>query len=162
MENLWNDSTDGLEVINTELKELSLVLPETLTKTNLKVKSLELRDKLNLSNISNPIRAYIRLYAFKMILEDIETDLKELAIAESFKYKDDKIIDGVGFTYKNGASKFDYSSDKTWNELKSAIKEREEFLKGLKKPMADTETGEIIAPPMITYSKDSITISIPK
>jgi hypothetical protein len=42
------------------------------------------------------------------------------------------------------------------------MKEREEMLKGLKKEMADTETGEIINPPMIKYSGATIILKFDK
>lgn len=55
----------------------------------------------------------------------------------------------------------DYSNDDTWNQINRSLKQREELLKYLTAPLADTKTGEIINP--VPYKITSvITISLLK
>jgi hypothetical protein len=56
---------------------------------------------------------------------------------------------------------YDYSMDDTWSQVNRYLKQREELLKYLTSPLADTETGEIINP--VPYKITSvIMITLPK
>jgi hypothetical protein len=56
---------------------------------------------------------------------------------------------------------YDYSLDDTWSQINRSLKQREELLKYLTAPLADTETGAIINP--VPFKVNSIImISLPK
>lgn len=95
---------------------------------------------------------------FKM-LEDLiklirkDSRFKEAVIAELLKYPEKTVsFRGVDFTKKTTRTYF-YETDSKWTELKNQIneldekrKDREAFLKTLKDPVVDPETGEFVNP----------------
>lgn len=88
--------------------------------------------------------------------------LKGNAMIEADKLaKGGEKVLGVNVSTMEGRRTFDYSNDEVWVKLKEKIKEREEFLKGLKQPMSDME-GVISNPPMIKYSGATIVLKFDK
>ena len=106
-----------------------------------------------------PLEGYIRLRAFLSIIERGMEKLKGFALEEARKYKGDNDMAGATFRHTEGKRMFDYSNDSVWRDLKEKLKAREEFLKGIKTEMADTNTGEICQPPIVKYASDSININ---
>ena len=110
---------------------------------------------------SGPLPIFIKAKALSEIAEGIMDKVKEGAILESEKYgKEGYKIMGVKFQKVSGRRTFDFSNDKMFCEIKKLLKEREEFLKGIKKEMADVETGEIVYPPIEKYSGETIKLTI--
>lgn len=76
---------------------------------------------------------------------------------------------GISAKYRPGYAIYSYEHDSKWSELnsqlvaiKAEMKERETYLKSLKSPVADIETGEIDRPAEIKSSrKESVVISDP-
>jgi len=91
----------------------------------------------------------------KIAIDRIKPD----ATVEALKLqKGGERVAGVHVSAVNGKRTFDYSEDKEWCNLKEKLREREALLKGLPKDMADPETGEIISPPIIKYSPETINL----
>jgi hypothetical protein len=130
------------------------ILPIRLTKESINNNAQLLSEKWD-----EPLEAYIRLKAMRDTIDLAMDKIKGQAKEEAMKYQGENDKCGAKFKYQEGARTFDYSSDVVWQKLKDQIKEREDFLKGLKKEMADTETGEIVQPPIVKYKSDSILIT---
>lgn len=132
-----------------------------LTKAEQEATAVELSNFL-LEN-SNCLEALMKLKSYENIINSVKKSIEAEAINEADKYgKGQHEVMGVKFQVKEGSRRYDYTNDDTYNKLKAELKEREEFLKGLKKPMVDPETGELAQPPIEKYTKSSITISFPK
>ena len=88
--------------------------------------------------------------------------LKNAVIAELEKYgKDGKEVNGCKLTVSQRRT-FDFSecnhegwrmAEEELNNWKETKKEAETFLKALKSPVADPETGEVINPPTFTVNQ---------
>lgn len=99
-------------------------------------------------------------------VQNIKSKCLELAIDEAEKYTE-KSFDYKGFTItKTNRTQyiFDDCNDpkmtiltKQEKDLKAEVKERKDFLKYLKEPLADIETGEVIYP-AVKIAKDTLTI----
>jgi len=86
-------------------------------------------------------------------------ELQEYIIDEMGKYG--KVATGRGVEVEHvSRANYDFTvcGDSEWDKLqdelsllKGKIKERERFLKSLKKSMADPETGEVISPPAVKW-----------
>jgi vacuolar-type H+-ATPase subunit E/Vma4 len=97
--------------------------------------------------------------AISIVLADIEIEAMEVA---SRYGKDDKAFGGTTVSVRNGSVRYDYSGDATWAEIQSQLKARERLLKGVKEEIIVKETGEIVKPPQVNYTKSSLTVSFPK
>lgn len=96
----------------------------------------------------NPLDLKAQMKFIERTLSEIDKSIKDKFIDEAAKY-------GKSFDYKGwrieqveSGHKYDYSGDNEWLQLSERLKEREKFLKGLTKPMADPGTGEICHPPI--------------
>ena len=133
-------------------------IPEVLTKEGIQLLSDALIAKVQAGD-ENPLNVLVRLRFMSKVIDSAEGVIKELASEEASKLnKGGDSVAGADITFSEGRRTFDYSNDKEWTALKEKIKEREELLKGLKKEVADTETGEVMAPPMVKYSSPIITV----
>ena len=125
-----------------------------------------LTNKVELGEV-DPLKTFIQLRSLKTFIQlrSLETSvkialdkIKGRAIEEGQKLNKggEKII-GVNCSLMNGRRMYDYSNDSVWNDLKAKMKEREDFLKGLKEPMSDME-GVISCPPIIKYCEETLTL----
>jgi hypothetical protein len=98
------------------------------------------------------------------ILEDVAKGIKQAieptVLDEAAKHG--KTFNYCGVQFQTSIrNTYDYKScnDDKYNTLKTDLKARENFLKSMTEPVADTDTGEIINPP--TYkSTESIKIKL--
>lgn len=111
-----------------------------------------------LNGEEDPVEMYIKIRALQEILKQAEKNIKEVALVEAEKYEKNASKFNISFEYMNGRRNWDYSSDTRYNELRRDLKDRENFLKTLKEPVADPETGELIQPIIPKCSKDTIKI----
>lgn len=141
-------------------------MEQIIKKTNLtKTEQIQTAQEIidNLSETGNPLEVMIKLKAFKNIVDSAIKQVEEDSITEADKYgKGEHKIMNVGFQVKDGSRRYDFTNDSTYNDLKQQLKDREAFLKGITKEMVDPETGELIQPPVINYTKESITVKFPK
>lgn len=130
-------------------------------------------DKINHENIAlsllNPmydgwcsgLDMLAKIAHLKKIIEIAETKAKDIAITEISKYgRDGYINSGISITKKNGRRSYVYDS-----QIILDAEERVQTLKNIAKsisksniPVADTDTGELIFPAKIEYTKDSLII----
>lgn len=93
------------------------------------------------------------LKVMEVSIKEIKQGIDESVWNELDKYPE-KIIDGENYKIsKRIRANFDYSDDVQWKRLKGLIKERENMLKNLKNPVADTDTGEIINPAKVKHTE---------
>jgi len=115
------------------------------------------------------LKAAVQLKAMEDLVDSLRKDkkLREMIMIMVDKYPE-KIFEYLGCDIEKAelGTKYDYSKDRIWNELKiseTAISKkregRENLLKVLKSEMADPETGEIIVPATKT-SESYIKITI--
>jgi len=112
-------------------------------------------------------RAYIEVRKGQEYLDQIEKNVKPYIAGKQIQKGGIVQYDST-ITEKKDPDKYDFTvcDDPEWNELKikeadikAKLKEREEFLKKLKTPMANLD-GEIIHPPSITFGKQNIAFSL--
>ena len=115
------------------------------------------------------MEAAVQLKAMEELVDMLRKDkrLRELIMSQVDKYSEQKFeFMGVDIQKCELGTKYDYSKDRVWNELKaleSGIslqrKDREELHKVLRVEMADPVTGEIIYPAIKT-SESYIKVTI--
>lgn len=125
----------------------------------------KIKDEI-MSGSEDVLRAKVMLKAMRDVVDKLEKDetLREMFQAEACKYAE-KSFSAYGMMItKTMRTEYDFSKDATWNdlqgeisELKERIKARETFLKAIRSPLADPETGEIINPPT-TKQTESISL----
>jgi len=101
------------------------------------------------------LESFIRLRALSDVLKDVQDQIKEYALEEAGKYETRSNLLGVEFDIVNGRRMYKFDDAKL-KALKEAVKERETMLKGLKEPVADMNTGELIQPAEVSYTKETI------
>ena len=108
-----------------------------------------------LSGDVNPLELEVYL---KSIEDTIKLVRKNIEYKGALELESDKFpgkeFDFAGATItKMSRTTMDYSNDEEWIVLDAKKKAREKTLKGLDKPMADPNTGEIINPPIKKFSE---------
>lgn len=102
---------------------------------------------------------------FEIILKNVEDTIskirkdervKNCILNESNKYSE-KVFNYHGYEFSKVLKpNFDFSNDQIWCDLSKKIKDREAFLKSIKpdmKNIADSDSGEMLSPPIIKYSE---------
>lgn len=112
------------------------------------------------TGLYNPLSIHLCLKAMEELIKKIKEGIAEHVLTEAEKYG--KSFDYMGARVQLAERRsYDYSIDNTWAQINRSLKQREELLKYLTAPLADTETGEIINP--VPYKVTSvIMISLPK
>lgn len=102
----------------------------------------------------DPLKIEIQLKAMEEVIKTVRAGIREAVLTETDKYNGVMETDQVLVKVVE-SGRYDYSEDSVWNDLKSVEdnqakqrKERETFLKALKNPVADPESGELINPPV--------------
>lgn len=138
---------------------LSVITEFNLTRTQIEnyvQKALEQID----TGLYNPLSIHLCLKAMEELIKKIKEGISEQVLQEAEKYG--KSFDYMGARVQLTERRtYDYSKDDAWSQISRSLKQREELLKYLTAPLADTETGELINP--IPFKTTSIiTISLPK
>ena len=108
----------------------------------------------------NPLTIHLCLKAMEELVKKIKEGIADQVMIEAEKY-------GKSFEYMGAKVElserrtYEYSQDLTWSQINKSLKQREELLKYLTAPLADTKTGEIINPPPFKTTQ-VISISLPK
>jgi hypothetical protein len=131
------------------LSEMPLTKAECKTFANMAIEEI-------LSGERNPIQIEIQLKALEETIKLIRENeqVKRCLQTEAEKYTEKTFQFQNAEISKMSRSNYDLSTcnDSIYNKLKSDIKEREAFLKALNSQVANPETGEIINPPVKTYT----------
>ena len=108
----------------------------------------------------NPLTIHLCLKAMEDLVKKIKDGISEQVLLEAEKF-------GKNFDYMGARVQlterrtYDYSMDDTWGQINRSLKQREELLKYLTSPLADTETEEIIN--LVLFKVTSvIAITLPK
>lgn len=146
-----------------------------ITITNLPAGKNEVRNFVKTSKeliLSGDVDIKLHLVKLKMMEEAIkalreDVEIKLYGESEIEKYGGTTEAYGATLSLRNSV-RYDYSQDNDWalhqlniEAIKDEQKEREAFLKALKKPVADAETGELVYPAIKT-SAVSIVVSLKK
>lgn len=100
-----------------------------------------------IDNFQDPLEALARVKFLQKVLKECEGKLQEMAQQELSRHGGKYVIlDGVKYELKTNGTRYDYSHDSKWQQLKSALDEHQKLMRSIKKPVADTETGELIEP----------------
>ena len=138
---------------------LSFITEFNLTKTQIDFFAQKALNEID-TGLYNPLSIHLCLKAMQELIKKIMEGISEQVMVEAEKY-------GKSFEYMGAKVQlserhtYDYSLDDTWSQINRSLKQREELLKYLTTPLADTETGEIINP--VLYKITSvITIALPR
>jgi hypothetical protein len=138
---------------------LSFITEFNLTKTQIDLFAQKAIEQID-TGLYNPLSIHLCLKAMEELIKKVKEGIAEQVMVEAEKH-------GKSFEYMGAKVQlterrsYDYSNDDTWNQINRSLKQREELLKYLTAPLADTETGEIINPiPFKTISV--ISIALPK
>ena len=112
------------------------------------------------TGLYNPLSIHLCLKAMEDLIKKIKEGIADQVMLEAEKYG--KSFEYMGAKIQLSESRtYDYSLDDRWSKINRSLKQREELLKYLTTPLADTETGEIINP--VLYKITSvITIALPR
>jgi len=114
------------------------------------------------------MEAYGKLKTFADSILEAADSIKQLALDEALKdrIEQDKISRfGYTFSYVKPRSMYNYSGISTWRDAENERKRIEEISKTAAKQnveIMDLETGEIIPPCIITYSKEGLSVKLDK
>ncbi len=108
-----------------------------------------------LSGDRNPLEFEVMLKSLEDTIKEIRKNeaVKGYVLNEANKYPEKTFAFGNVDITKGSRATNDYSNDGEWVALKAKLKEREEFLKGLKVQMVDPETGDIVNPPIKKHTE---------
>jgi len=123
-----------------------------------------------LSGHENPLKIKVQLKALEALLKklNLDKDIEYYELEEANKHGKTFDLFNAKFQVKEVGVKYDFSNCndyeyekliKEMNEIDIKIKEKEKELKGLKKEMAETDTGNIIYPPAKS-SKTKVTVEL--
>ena len=112
----------------------------------------------------NPIAAHVRLKAVVKALEQVLKATEQTGWDEAEKNGKTFSAFGADIQLKEGAITPDYSHDKVWSDLQSAMKAREEQLKMAfrnagKMTVIDEATGEVVPVCPAKGTKPSISVT---
>lgn len=145
------------------------VLPRT--KTEIK-DYIDLVKSDILSGYVNPLESAAMLKSLEDIVKALRADeeIKGYILEEADKHQE-KTVEEFGCKFqKRETPRYDYSvcDDSEYNRLadklnyaKEQVKARENYLKSLKEPTINEDTGEVINPPVKT-STTSVSVTLPK
>jgi len=131
---------------------------------------VKLKEEL-LSGKEDPLKLEVQLKSMEELIKKLRSDeeIKEQMINEGMKYPDNSFqLYGAKFTKTTVGVKYDFKAcqDSEWNQLKikfdnakKELKEKEDFLKTLKKDVVNPNTGELISPPIKT-GKESLSVKL--
>jgi len=138
---------------------LSVITEFNLTKSQIEQYAQKAIDQID-TGLYNPLSIQLCLKAMEELIKKIKEGIADQVLMEAEKY-------GKSFEYMGAKVQlserrtYDYSNDDTWSQINRSLKQREELLKYLTTPLADTETGEIINP--VPFKVTSvITVALPK
>lgn len=123
---------------------LSFITEFNLTKTQIDQYAQKALEQID-TGLYNPLSIQLCIKAMEELIKKIKEGISEQVMKEAEKY-------GKSFEYMGARIQlterrtYDYSNDDSWNQINRSLKQREELLKYLTAPLADTETGEIINP----------------
>ena len=138
---------------------LSFITEFNLTKTQIDFFARKALNEID-TGLYNPLSIHLCLKAMEELIKKIKEGIAEQVLVEAEKY-------GKNFEYMGTKVQlterrtYDYSNDDTWNQINRSLKQREELLKYLTAPLADTETGEMINPAQFKITP-VITITLPR
>ncbi len=124
-----------------------------------------------LSGNENPLKLEVQLKAMETLIKKLRSDneIKEQMIDEGMKYPEKSFeLFGAKFIKTTVGVKYDFDvcQDSEWQDIKehaenykAKLKEREDFLKALKQPVVNPDTGEMIYPAKKT-GKESISVKL--
>jgi len=101
----------------------------------------------------NPLELEMKLRALEDISKKIRADIriKNAVYDEALNYNGQQYMEHeIKITTRKTA---DYKDDEEWTLLKAKVKAREVFLKSLKEPIIDKDTGEMIQPAKYNVSE---------
>lgn len=96
----------------------------------------------------DPLALKAQMKFIEKTLEAIDKGIKDSWMAEAGKHGKSFEYRGWRIEQVEAGTSYDYSNDQVYNETKEKLKDREKFLKGLTKAMADPDTGEMCYPPI--------------
>ena len=110
----------------------------------------------------NPLSARLALKALAEQLDEVIDAVHVLAVQEAGKYAG-KQFDFEGFVIEKraGTSRWSYPSFTPYNIAKDRAKGLEDLMKQVRHSgvsLVDAETGEVVPPADVTYSKETIAI----
>lgn len=124
-----------------------------------------------LSGNENPLKLEVQLKAMEELIKKLRSDaeIKDQMIDEGMKYPEKSFeLYGAKFTKTTVGVKYDFTGCNyadyenckiEFEKAKAELKSKEDFLKALKKPVADPDSGEIINPPIKT-GKESLSVKL--
>ena len=101
----------------------------------------------------NPLELEMKLRTLEDISKKIRADIriKNAVYDEALNYNGQQYMEHeIKITTRKTA---DYKDDEEWTLLKAKVKAREVFLKSLKEPIIDKDTGEMIQPAKYNVSE---------
>ncbi len=124
-----------------------------------------------LSGKENPLKLEVQLKAMETLIKKLRSDneIKDQMINEGMKYPEKSFeIFGAKFSKTTVGVKYDFDvcQDSEWQDIKehaenykAKLKEREDFLKALKQPVVNPDTGEMIYPANKT-GKETLSVKL--
>lgn len=124
-----------------------------------------------LSGNENPLKLEVQLKAMETLIKKLRSDneIKEQMIDEGMKYPEKSFeMYGAKFNKTTVGVKYDFDvcQDSEWQDIKAHVenykaklKAREDFLKALKQPVVNPDTGEMIYPANKT-GKETLSVKL--
>lgn len=128
-----------------EVSTLSTITLVPSTKKEAEDFSNSIVNEIQSGNL-NALEFKMRAKVIEICLSKIEKAVKENILTEASRHGKSFNFKGFDIQEVETGTKYDYSNDTEWVRLNTLIKEREAYLKNLKKPIdvLVIETGEVI------------------
>jgi hypothetical protein len=115
--------------------------------------------------VADPMVVYAELSRAAKVIDPLKDAVKAEAIERATEHGADKgkiPYKGYTFEFRKGRSMYDYKHIAPWKDAEAERKRIEELAKAAAKAqqeIADPETGEVIAPVIVTYASDSLIVT---
>jgi hypothetical protein len=115
--------------------------------------------------MADPMDVYAELSRTEKLTEALKAAVKAEAMSKALEFGADKekiSYHGHSFQVRKGRSMYDFKHIGPWKAAEEEKKRVEELAKAAAKAqqeIADPETGEVIAPAIVTYASDSLIVS---
>jgi hypothetical protein len=106
--------------------------------------------------------AYIELYEAKKLIEEQLDEIRDLAIQEREKYgKESPMRNGYLVEIAPGRKNWNYKGVSAWNSVKARLTDIEKMAQMAYNgaEVTDKETGEVVEPAELSFTKDSIKLT---
>ena len=110
----------------------------------------------------NPLEVFVSIKVLEEAIKQAKKRIQDVAIYEAMRYGENTVnAYDAEITLKNTATRYDYSSIPSIVEKEAELKAlKDKHKAAIKHAVVDTDTGELIQPPIVKHGRETISIKL--